>query len=158
MENQKFENLNQRQSTTKVKLRLWLKMLKTTRYIINELSKRLKQHYNTTLPQFDVLAALSKNQTGLRMTEISEELKVSNGNITGIIDRLVMDGLVIRTSVQGDRRATIITLTPKGEEHFNKIAKDHEKWLDEIMGEISPEQLQNALQVFKDVRIGRKIG
>ena len=99
---------------TKNRLRLWLKLLKLTRQIESELRDNLRVEFDTTLPRFDVMAALYRFPKGLLMSELSGALKVSNGNVTGIVDRLVKDELVIRSAVPGDRRALRVKLTPAG--------------------------------------------
>lgn len=86
---------------TKNRLRLWLKLLKLTRQIESELRDNLRVEFETTLPRFDVMAALYRFPKGLLMSELSGALKVSNGNVTGIVDRLVKDALVIRSAVPG---------------------------------------------------------
>ena len=71
-------------------------MLRTARAIEAELRERLRVEFATTLPQFDVMAALARTRAGMTMTELSRFLMVSNGNVTGIIDRLVTEKLVLR--------------------------------------------------------------
>src|SRR5262249_24755964 len=63
---------------------------------------------------------------GMTMTELSRFLMVSNGNVTGIIDRLVAEGMVVRSAHEGDRRATFVRLTPKGATQFAAMARAHE--------------------------------
>jgi DNA-binding MarR family transcriptional regulator len=82
------------------------------------------------LPRFDVMAALNRRENGLKMSEISSVLKVSNGNVTGIVDRLCEEGLMIREPVPGDRRAARVRLTRKGREEFARQAAAHEAWID----------------------------
>ncbi|WP_283179421.1 MarR family transcriptional regulator [Gemmobacter sp. 24YEA27] len=78
------------------RLRLWVSMLKSVRSIETELRGRLRSSFDTTLPRFDVLAALHAAPQGLTMTDLSQQLMVSNGNVTGIVDRLVADGMALR--------------------------------------------------------------
>jgi len=135
-------------SASKTHLRLWLKMLKASRLIENELRERLRVEFNTTLPRFDVMAALYRADQGLKMSKLSGELKVSNGNVTGIIDRLVKDDLVERVPVTGDRRAMVVRLTPKGKASFALMAESHEAWVSELMTSVSmseAEQLMSTL-------------
>ncbi|MFC0199393.1 hypothetical protein [Paracoccus rhizosphaerae] len=61
-------------------------MLKATRYVEHNLRERLRQGFDMRLPRFDVLAALTAAPEGLRMTELSQQLMISNGNVTGIVD------------------------------------------------------------------------
>ena len=103
---EKFEE----QPVSKQRLRLWLQMLKTTRFIENELREELRLGFQSTLPRFDVMAMLDRTREGLRMSQLSKQLMVSNGNVTGIIDRLVQEGYVMRVQVKGDKRATLVRL------------------------------------------------
>ena len=78
------------------------------------------------------MAALYRKPDGMLMSEISRFLMVSNGNVTGIVDRLVSDGLVARAQRNGDRRTSFISLTRKGRALFADMAAAHESWVDEL--------------------------
>lgn len=119
---------------SKARLRLWLRLLKASGEVEAELRRRLRSEFDTTLPRFDVMAALARAPEGLRMSEISERLRVSNGNITGIVDRLVQEGLALRVAVPGDRRAMVARLTPRGQDVFAEQARAHEGWIDALLG------------------------
>lgn len=118
---------------SKTRLRLWLKLLKTSSRIETELRRRMRIQYGTTLPRFDVMAALSRHTSGLKMSTLSNLLRVSNGNVTGIVDRLTEEGHALRVSMPGDRRAQIAVLTPAGRASFAKLAATHEAWLDQLL-------------------------
>lgn len=118
------------------RLRLWLRLLRASRGMEGELRERLRVTHALTLPQFDVLAALARRGE-ITMTELSRQLMVSNGNVTGIIDRLVSDGWVERAARPGDRRSTLVRLTAKGSADFAAMAAEHETWVDELLGRFS---------------------
>ena len=99
--------------------------------------ERLRNDHHTTLPRFDVMSALQRSPNGLKMSELSGVLKVSNGNITGIIDRLVQEGHVERIAIKGDRRAYLALLTDKGSKKFQEYALEHEMWINELLSDIS---------------------
>ncbi len=122
-------------AASKARLRLWLKLLGRTRAVEGELRDRFRASFATTLPRFDVMAALARHPDGLRMSALSGVLRVSNGNVTGIVDRLVEDGLVARAAVPGDRRASLVRLTAAGREAFARQAEAHEGWVDELLGD-----------------------
>lgn len=124
----------------KDRLRLWLRLLRLTRRVDAELRLRLREEFHTTLPRFDVLAALSRADGGMMMTELSRMLMVSNGNVTGIVDRLVEEGLVSRTNRDGDRRASIVSLTQEGAERFSQLAEIHRRWVNELLGPFDCEE------------------
>ena len=138
---------------SKARLRLWLRLLRTQRAIEAELRERLRVDFGVTLPRFDVMAALYRNEDGMIMSELSRFLMVSNGNVTGIIDRLESDGQVIRSQRDGDRRTSFVRLTPKGRAAFEAMATVHESWVDDILGRYSPREateLSAQLARFKD--------
>jgi DNA-binding MarR family transcriptional regulator len=127
---------------SKARLRLWLRILKVQRILERELRERLRVEFDTTLPRFDVLAALHRAGAGLTMGELSGVLRVSNGNVTGIVDRLVGDGLVARVPVEGDRRAMVVRLTAKGAAHFAGLASAHETWVSELLSSVGRDEAE----------------
>lgn len=146
--NEKLED----QPVSKQRLRLWLQMLKTTRFIENELREELRLGFQSTLPRFDVMAMLDRTREGLRMSQLSKQLMVSNGNVTGIIDRLVQEGFVMRVQVKGDKRATLVRLTPKGIEKFAEMAAEHERWINEHLKEIDETEIGHFIDILSKVR------
>lgn len=123
----------------KCRLRLWLRLLRLTRQIEGELRERLRLEFQMTLPRFDVLAALDRAGDGMMMSALSRRLMVSNGNVTGIVDRLVEEGLVLRAIRDGDRRASIVHLTEKGKARFEELARVHKGWVDELLASLGPD-------------------
>lgn len=140
---------------SKRRLRLWLSLLKSTRRVENVIRDRLRREFDTTLPRFDVMAMLQKSGQGLKMSELSSQLMVSNGNVTGIIDRLVADGLVVRVSIQGDRRATLVRLTPKGEAEFAVMARVHEGWIAELLADLSDVEIGRIITTLSKIKDGK---
>ncbi len=126
---------------SKERLRLWLKLLKASRSIEDEVRRRLRRDHDWTLPRFDVMSALSRAPDGLKMGEISSMLRVSGGNITGIVDKLTEEGLALRVAIPGDRRAQLVRLTAKGHELFAHHSKEHEAWIDEILGGLDADDI-----------------
>lgn len=139
------------QTPSKERLRLWLRLLRTTRLVEAELRERLRTQFDTTLPRFDVLAALARNPEGLKMNELSQRLKVSNGNVTGIISRLVEDGSVVRIAIEGDRRATRVKLTASGRKLFERLAAAHEEWVDELFTELPTDTAHELIDLLAHV-------
>lgn len=133
---------------SKARLRLWLKLLKTSREVEVELRRRFRDDHDTTLPRFDVLSALDRHPEGLKMSEISGALRVSNGNVTGIVDRLVSEGLAERCQVPGDRRAQKIRLTGAGRDSFATLAAAHEGWIDRIFTHLDAQDAARLTQLL----------
>ncbi len=140
------------------RLLLWIRLLRSSRTIENELRERLRTEFGVTLPRFDVMAALHRRADGMLMSELSRFLMVSNGNVTGIIDRLVADEQVVRAQREGDRRTSIVKLTEKGRANFEQMAAAHEQWVDELFGGLSASdvsRMTTLLQTFTEQRSAR---
>ena len=129
---------------TKTRLRLWLRLLKLSSGIEGELRKRLRADHGTTLPRFDVMAALYRYPDGLKMSDLSDHLRVSNGNVTGILDRLTEEGLALRVAIPGDRRAHLACLTPKGRAVFADLAEFHENRINDLLQGLSMEESETV--------------
>ncbi len=124
----------------KSELRLWLRMLTCTNLIEAELRRRLRENFNTTLPRFDLLAALDRADDGLTLGEISERMMVSNGNITGLAARLEAEGLVVRRTQPHDRRVVRLTLTEAGAASFADQSAAHAAWVAELFSGLPPHE------------------
>ncbi len=133
------------QEGKKQELRLWLRMLSTTKLISQEIRRRLRNEFGATLPQFDLMSQLFREPDGLRLGELSKRTMVTNGNITGLVERLEIDGLVIRETPDGDRRVTVARLTDKGSTAFAKMADAHEGWLRDMMADVEPAVIADML-------------
>lgn len=115
-------------------------MLRTTRAVEAELRERLRTEFGSTLPRFDVMSALSRYDQGIKMSELSRLLMVSNGNVTGIVERLAEEGLLLREADPDDRRAARVKLTRKGTEEFERQAIEHEQWLNDCLSGVTAEE------------------
>ncbi|MDF0599710.1 MarR family transcriptional regulator [Psychromarinibacter sp. C21-152] len=136
------------------RLRLWLQMLKAVRHVESQLREKLRVNYDTTLPRFDVLAALHAQPEGMKMSELSQFLIVSNGNVTGVVDRLVTDGLAERRNLSTDRRAIQVCITDKGRSLMDAMVEDHRLWIDEMFRDVSEADAARGISIMLDIRKG----
>ncbi|MCB5203152.1 MarR family transcriptional regulator [Neorhizobium sp. T786] len=136
----------------KPETRLWLRMLSTTKLITTEIRRRLRAEFGATLPQFDLMAQLYREKDGLRLGELSKRTMVTNGNVTGLVERLETDGLVKRVTPDRDRRVTVAQLTPLGVELFIAMAAAHEGWLRDIMSDVDPTTVDSLWAEIGEVK------
>ena len=133
-------------------LRLWLRMLACTNLIENHVRAKLRSEFDITLPRFDLMSQLERSPQGLKMGELSKRMMVTGGNVTGITDQLVREGLVVREDSPKDRRAYIVKLTPEGRKSFRRMAEAHEGWMVSLfsgMDQKHRDQLYNLLAELK---------
>jgi DNA-binding MarR family transcriptional regulator len=133
-------------------LRLWLRLLTCTQLIEKQVRTELRERFDTTLPRFDLMSQLERSQDGLKMKELSRRMMVTGGNITGITDQLVSEGLVERLPVAGDRRAFRVRLTARGRKSFADMAHQHEGWIVEAFGGLSARELDVLHQLLGKVK------
>ena len=129
-----------------IELRLWLRMISCSMKMESILSQRLRKEFKTSMARFDVMSQLERFPDGLTMSELSRRLIVSNGAITGLVDKLAEAGLVSRREDPKDRRSTIVRLTRKGRDNFLRMARRHEEWVVSILGELSSQAQSELLQ------------
>ena len=101
----------------------------------------MREQFGTTLPRFDILSQLDRAPDGLTMGDLSRRLMVSNGNVTGLIDRLVGEGLVVREPAPHDRRAQLVRLTKDGRKAFADMVPAHAALVKEHFAGVTREQL-----------------
>ncbi len=133
-------------------LRLWLRLLTCTTLIENQVSSRLRNEFDTTLPRFDLMAQLARFPDGLLMSELSQRMMVSGGNITGITDNLERDELVERVPQPNDRRAKKVRLTDKGRIAFDQMATIHATWIDEWLGGLTAQEQQHIYALLGKIK------
>lgn len=133
-------------------LRLWLRMLTCTQLVEKQVRTLLRDRFDTTLPRFDLMAQLERSPDGLKMNELSRRMMVTGGNVTGITDQLVAEGLVERIEVQGDRRAYCVRLTAKGRRQFHDMARQHEDWIVEAFAGLSDKEIATLHRLLGKVK------
>lgn len=137
---------------SKQALRLWLRLLTCSTEIEKLIRQNLAREFGTTLPRFDILAALNREPDGLTMGALSKLLMVSNGNVTGLVDRLMQEGMVEREAMEHDRRTYKVTMTPAGERVFATMASRHEKWLDDMFDNMPGADIEELMALLNRLR------
>lgn len=129
----------------KQSLRVWLRMLGATTVIEKTVRAYLKARFDSTLPRFDVLAMLDREAAPVTLSALSAKLLVSNGNVTGLVARLVEDGLISRESDASDRRSQRVALTEAGRRAFRAMAAEHERLIDSMFDSLSDAEMEALL-------------
>ncbi|MFH1279406.1 MAG: MarR family transcriptional regulator [Candidatus Eisenbacteria bacterium] len=93
-----------------------------------------------TQPQFLVLTQIAEEE-GIPLTRIGENMLVTGGNITGIIDRLEREGLVKRKRDREDRRIIRAYFTAKGKKTYQQALPSYDRFLRATFGDLSTADL-----------------
>jgi DNA-binding MarR family transcriptional regulator len=129
-------------------LRLWLRLLTCTSLIETEVRRRLRERFDVTLPRFDLMAQLDRAPQGMTLSDLSRRMMVSNGNLTGLVDRLVSSGHLDRRTSESDRRAQVISLTDLGRSEFRTMAAEHEAWIASMFSGLSRHDQDGLMQLL----------
>ncbi|MBY0533255.1 MAG: MarR family transcriptional regulator [Xanthobacteraceae bacterium] len=142
----------------KAELRLWLRLLATNTLIENEIRRRLRERFDVTLPRFDLMAQLERKPHGMTLGELSQRMMVTNGNVTGLVDRLLAEEVISRKQHKSDRRSHIVSLTEKGRRQFAKMAKEHENWIAGMFGELSQSEFATLTKLLGKLKTSVRNG
>ena len=140
--------VTERPADHEAELRLWLRLLTCTTLIEGEVRRRLRDTFDVTLPRFDLMAQLDKAPNGMTLGELSQRMMVSNGNITGLVDRLVEQGLIRRKPAPNDRRVQIVSLTPEGQREFRTMARINADWVGEIFEGLTTKDIEALMPLL----------
>jgi DNA-binding MarR family transcriptional regulator len=132
----------------KDELRLWLRLFTCKEVIESEVRRRLRDTFNVTLPRFDLMAQLDRTPKGMTLGELSQRMMVSNGNVTGLVDRLVEQGLINRRPSPKDRRAQIVSLTAQGRKFFRTMARTNGDWVGEFFADLSRDDIETLMRLL----------
>jgi len=138
---------------SKLSLRLWLRLLSCSMIIEKRIRARLDEEFGTTLPRFDILSALQRHPEGLTMGQLSRSIMVSNGNVTAVVNRLLDDGWLVRTTEKKDRRVATVRLTRKGRQAFLRMATIHEQWIDHMFQGLSDQRIEELMTMLSEMRV-----
>ena len=135
-----------------VSVRLWLRMLSCTNRIENVVRQYMQANFQTTLPRFDLMAQLERSRQGLKMSELSQRMMVTGGNVTGITDGLEKEGLVVREVDASDRRVFRVKLTAEGQRQFRRMAAEHEQWVIALLEGMSAKNKEQLVELLGDLK------
>jgi DNA-binding MarR family transcriptional regulator len=134
-------------------LKLWLRILTCSNLIEARIRHNLRRDFDCTLPRFDLLAQLDRSEA-LKMSELSQRLMVTGGNVTGLADQLQDEGWLVREPVEHDRRATRLRLTEAGRERFGGMARTHEDWVVALLGTLTRDEQRLLHGLLGKLKLG----
>jgi DNA-binding MarR family transcriptional regulator len=140
----------------KDELRLWLRLFTCKEVIESEVRRRLRESFSVTLPRFDLMAQLDRAPKGMTLGELSRRMMVSNGNVTGLVERLVERGLISRRPSPSDRRAQIVRLTAAGRRLFRALARANGDWIGEMFADLSENDIEALLCLLAKAKISAR--
>ena len=132
-------------------MRAWAAFLDAQAVLLRQLEAELIEKEDMTLAEFDVLIQLGiAPDRSLRMTELSDRVRLSRSGLTRLVDRLVKAGLVKRGRCASDRRGTFAILTPAGSTRLRHAKPVHLRGIREHFGKrLSAAQLSAVAEALE---------
>jgi len=118
------------------------------------LTKEYARRANLTSPQLTVIKIL-ETFGDLSLTELSERIRAQNSTVTGIIDRMEREGLVVRERSKEDRRVVFIRLTPKGAQLAREIPVEPMEILRKAILALSKDEGRELLKI--SMKLARRV-
>jgi DNA-binding MarR family transcriptional regulator len=103
------------------------------------------------LPQFLLLEFLHREGES-KMTALAHFMNVTTAAMTGIVDRLVRDGYLVRADEPQDRRIIKVRLTLKGTDLVRKINRKKCQMVIKIFGKISEADRREYLRILMQIK------
>jgi len=129
-------------------LRAWFRLLLIHKTISRKIAVHFRAQFGISTARFDTLAQLHAAGGRMTMGELSSQLMVTSGNVTGRVDGMVADRLVQRRPHATDRRSIIIAMTPAGRKLFAEVSAALSRWIGAAMGDISKAELAQLIRLL----------
>jgi DNA-binding MarR family transcriptional regulator len=122
-------------------------------HLVKHSMKKLHGDSGISAPQGMVIGLLSKNKK-MKITELSNHLALSNSTVSGIVDRLEAQEMVVRERSKEDKRVVYVSISPNFEDMHKAFHKQIEKNIQNIMSQGSPEELN---KIFEGLDVLKKL-
>jgi len=119
---------------------VWVRLLRVHHLLLQHVRRSVPDHL--TLPRFDVMAQLQRQPEGMTPGALTRALLVTAGNVTGIVDRLVREGLAERRPVPADRRTFVVRLTGRGRRTVEQAIRRHRRDVEAVLAAVPSAELR----------------
>ncbi|WP_051003981.1 MarR family winged helix-turn-helix transcriptional regulator [Gottschalkia acidurici] len=128
--------------------------LKKTADILEEAHNNFFYKYDISNTKFNALAILYNGpKEGMILSEIGDQMLVTRGNITGLIDRLEKQKFVKRVRDDEDRRKIVVIITEEGKVFIEKVIEDYKKWTGVILQSIEVDEKNEFIRILKKFKM-----
>jgi DNA-binding MarR family transcriptional regulator len=140
-------------------LEAWGALLEAHATLMRQLQTDLVHKTGLDLNDFDVISQLARAGGGLRMTDLAARAFSSRSGLTRRIDRLVEEGMVDRTTADGDARGVVVTLTDAGVARVSETVPVHLRMVAELfMAKLDDQELAVLESSLRKVILDRTFG
>ncbi|MGB9803011.1 MarR family winged helix-turn-helix transcriptional regulator [Desulfofundulus sp.] len=129
--------------------------LSRTMDLLEDLLARHFAHFNLSQPKFNALMELyHAGEQGLPLSELGQRMLVSRANITGLVDRLERDGLVIRVVDPKDRRVIRAQITPRAVQLLHGVLPLYNDLINRAISCLNREEKETLIHLLVKLQKG----
>jgi len=111
--------------------------------------------YGLSWPKFNALIHLyMTGDRGLIQSELSKKMLVSRANITGLIERLEKEGLVVRRNDPSDKRVLRVCLTDRAVRLIDTFLPVHNEYMHKVMSVLDRDEKEVLISLLKKIHKG----
>lgn len=131
-------------------------LVEANRRLLRTFDRSLRDQHGISIVWFEALLRLSRSENGrMSMSDLADQLVLSSGGITRLVDRLEDAGLVAREACPSDRRVQWARLTPGGTRKLEEAAASHLRDLDDhFLSGMNDAELETITRVLDRLRQG----
>lgn len=128
----------------------WVSIIRAQQVLLSKVETALKDAGLPPLSWYDVLLELNRDpNVGLRQYEIGERVLLNKHNLSRLIDRLEVDGLVERQACDVDGRGNLVKITKKGIQLKQAMWPVYAKQIQELIAEpLTATQVQSLGEIM----------
>lgn len=127
---------------------VWHAVLEVHGAVFARLNRAMGREFGITLAKFDVLAQLFRSPAGMTQGNLSRHLKVTGGNVTGLVRRMSGEGLVTRHMSPEDRRVFVVQLSERGKETYLAARAQHDALLEDWFHSLADGDKTETLRIL----------
>jgi DNA-binding MarR family transcriptional regulator len=131
-------------------------LMEATHSLEKQLGASLEEQVGVPHTWFEVMLRISREESGLApMGSLADQIALTGGGVTRMIDRMAAAGLVERVPCASDRRVVYAGLTPEGHAVLDKAVSVHEANLREMLADFSEAELDGLDDTLRRLRAAR---
>lgn len=129
----------------------WLQLIRSYEHFHGQVAALLQER-GLTVPQFEVLSTLASANCA-NQQELADRLRMTKGNLVGLIDRLSDRGWVEREQVPGDRRVNRVKITAAGSEFIHMVLPEQAKVVENMFAALNDEDVETLRALLKKATV-----
>ena len=119
------------------------RLIEAHSHLGKQLGRSLEQRAGIPHAWFEVLLRISRSERGqISMGALAQQIALTSGGITKLVDRMVEAGLVQRVPCPSDRRVSFAALTPRGQDVLDEASVVHTQDLRQVFSGFSSADLR----------------